>query len=61
MGSLGERCSIARCLFPEVLKGCGSEKYLSLELLMLEGKGTMLLQNGRNHLTGATVSLLRRT
>jgi hypothetical protein len=46
-------------LLLEVSKECGSEKNLSLELFMLEDKGTMLVQNSGCHLPGDKVTFLR--
>jgi hypothetical protein len=54
-----DAASLGVCLLLEVSKECGSEKNHSLEQLMLEDKGTMLLQNGGSHLPGDTVIFLR--
>ena len=56
-----DAASLGVCLCLEVSKGCGSVKNLSLRLLVLEERGTMLLQSGGSHLPADTVSLIRGT
>jgi len=54
-----DEASLGVCLLFEVSKECGSEKNHSLELLMLEDKGTVLLQNGGSYVPGDTLTFLR--